>query len=80
MWICGAFVYIGAQTTSATNIGLVFAATPVAIALAGAWLLHEKVRPTQCIGMALALCGVLVVIAKGAAANLLAVRFTVGDG
>jgi drug/metabolite transporter (DMT)-like permease len=80
MWICGAFVYIGAHTTSATDIALVFAATPVAIALAGAWLLHEKVRPTQCIGMALALCGVLVVIAKGAAANLLAVRFTVGDG
>jgi drug/metabolite transporter (DMT)-like permease len=80
MWICGAFVYIGAHTTSATDIALVFAATPVAIALASAWLLHEKVRPTQRIGMALALCGVLVVIAKGDAANLLAVRFTVGDG
>jgi drug/metabolite transporter (DMT)-like permease len=80
MWVCGAFVYIGAHTTSATNIGLIYAATPVAIALAGAWLLHERVTTQQRLGMALALAGVLFVIAKGAPANLLAVRFTVGDG
>ncbi len=80
MWVCGAFVYIGAHTTSATNIGLIYAATPVAIALAGAWLLHERVTRQQRLGMALALAGVLFVIAKGEPANLLAVRFTVGDG
>ena len=43
MWVCGAFVYQGAHTTSATNIGLIYAATPVAIALAGTKLLHERV-------------------------------------
>jgi len=80
MWICGVFVYVGAQTTSATNIGLIYAATPRAIALAGAWVLHERVTPRQRVGMAPALCGVLFVIAKGDASNLLAVRFTVGDG
>jgi drug/metabolite transporter (DMT)-like permease len=80
MWICGAFVYIGARTTSATNIGLIYAATPVAIAMAGALLLHERVSRAQRIGMALALCGVLVVIAKGDASNLHVVRFSVGDG
>jgi len=80
MWICGAFVYIGARTTSATNIGLIYAATPMAIALAGALLLHERVTLRQRVGMGLALCGVLFVIAKGDASNLLAVRFTVGDG
>jgi drug/metabolite transporter (DMT)-like permease len=80
MWICGAFVYIGAASTSATNIGLIYAATPVAIALAGAWLLHERVTPRQRIGMGLALGGVLLVVAKGDVANLLAVRFTAGDG
>lgn len=80
MWICGAFVYQGAHTTSATNIGLIYAATPVAIALAGAKLLHEPVSAAQRAGMALALAGVLYVIAKGDPANLLQVRFTVGDG
>ena len=79
MWVCGAFVYIGAHTTSAVNIGLIYAATPVAIALASAKLLHERVSTSQRAGMALALVGVLFVIAKGQPANLLAVRFTVGD-
>jgi len=79
MWVCGAFVYIGAHTTSAVNIGLIYAATPVAIALASAKLLHERVSSSQRAGMALALVGVLFVIAKGQPANLLAVRFTVGD-
>ena len=55
MWVCGAFVYIGAHTTSAVNIGLIYAATPVAIALAGTRLLHERVTAAQRLGMALAL-------------------------
>jgi drug/metabolite transporter (DMT)-like permease len=79
MWICGAFVYQGAMTTSAVNIGLIYAATPVAIAFASTRLLHERVSAWQRAGMALALCGVLFVITKGDLANLRAVRFTVGD-
>lgn len=80
MWICGAFVYIGAHTTSAVNIGLIYAATPVAIALAGAKLLREPVSMAQRVGMALALAGVLYVIAKGDLGNLRAIRFSIGDG
>ena len=79
MWICGAFVYQGAQTTSAVNIGLIYAATPVAIALVSTRLLHEHVSAWQRAGMALALAGVVFVIAKGEPANLLSVRFAVGD-
>jgi len=80
MWICGAFVYIGAMSTSATNIGLIYAATPVAIAFAGTKLLHERVSAWQRTGMALALCGVLYVVLKGDLGNLWRVRFTIGDG
>lgn len=80
MWICGAFVYIGARSTSATNIGLIYAATPVGIALAGRWVLHEKTTRLQRIAMLLALVGVLFVIAKGSVANLMAVQFVAGDG
>ena len=79
MWICGAFVYQGAHTTSAINIGLIYAATPVAIAFASARLLHERLSTWQRVGLGLALCGVLFVIAKGDLGNLLAVRFSVGD-
>ena len=80
MWICGAFVYIGGHTTSSANIALIYAATPIAIALASARLLHERLTATQRVGVALALAGVLFVIAKGEPARLLAVRFTAGDG
>jgi drug/metabolite transporter (DMT)-like permease len=79
MWICGAFVYQGAHTTSAINIGLIYAATPVAIAFASTQLLGERVSAWQRAGMALALCGVVFVIAKGETGNLLTVRFMVGD-
>lgn len=79
MWICGAFVYQGAHTTSAVNIGLIYAASPVAIALASTRLLHEHLSRGQRVGTALALAGVVFVVTKGEPANLRAVRFTVGD-
>lgn len=80
MWICGAWVYIGGQSTSATNIALIYAATPVAIAVAGVKLLHERMSVAQCWAVAAAVAGVLFVIAKGEIGRLGAVRFTAGDG
>jgi len=80
MWICGAWVYLGGQTTTSTNIALIYAATPVAIAVLSARLLHERLSAAQKLGGTLALLGLLFVIAKGQPQNLLAVRFTVGDG
>ena len=80
MWICGAIVYIGGQTTSSTNIGLIYAAAPIAIAVAGTRLLHERIARAQAAGIALALAGVVFVIAKGSLGNLLTVRLTPGDG
>ncbi|MEY4748691.1 MAG: hypothetical protein RIQ60_905 [Pseudomonadota bacterium] len=80
MWVCGAFVYLGGQSTASINIGLFYAATPVLIALASARLLHERFSAGQRRGLVLALTGVLVVVVKGDFENLLAVRFTRGDG
>lgn len=79
MWICGAFVYIGAQTTGALNIALIYAVAPVGIAVCGIVLLHERMSAAQRLGAALAVAGVLYVIARGDVANLLGVRFTLGD-
>jgi drug/metabolite transporter (DMT)-like permease len=79
MWICGAWVYIAGQTTTATNIALIYAATPVAIAVLGVRLLHERMSLTQRIAVPFALAGVLLIIARGDPRNLLAVRFSVGD-
>jgi drug/metabolite transporter (DMT)-like permease len=79
MGICGAWVYQGARSTTATNIALLYAATPVAIAALSTRLLGEHLRLRQKAGALLALAGVLFVIAKGQPMNLLAVRFTTGD-
>ena len=91
MWVCGAFVYIGGQTTRAANIALLYAATPIAIAVVGAWLLDgrvdekrgqragERLGRAQWAGVACALTGVLYVIAQGRLGQLAAVQWVVGD-
>jgi drug/metabolite transporter (DMT)-like permease len=79
MWVCGAFVYLGGHTTSAINIGLIYAVTPVGIAVVGVRLLGERMNPAQWVAVVLALAGVLVVVSRGSLGNLLAVRFTQGD-
>ena len=79
MWICGAFVYQAGHTTSATNIALLYAVAPVAITAVSLRLLGERMAAAQRVGVALALSGVVFIIAKGDLDNLLAVRLAVGD-
>jgi drug/metabolite transporter (DMT)-like permease len=79
MWVCGAFVYQAGHSTSATNIALLYAVTPVAITAVSLRMLKERMGLAQRVGVALALSGVVFVIAKGNLDNLLAVRLAVGD-
>ncbi len=79
MYICGAWLYMAGHSTSATNIALIYAATPLGIAVFGARLLRERLGPPQWAGVVLALLGLLIVIFKGDASRLLGVRLTAGD-
>lgn len=79
MWICGAFVYIGAHTSSALNIGLIYAASPILVVLLGRLINKEPLSTGRVAGIVLCLSGVAWVFAKGQLGNLLAVRFTSGD-
>src|SRR5690606_937411 len=65
MWICGAFVYIGAETSPAVNIGLLYALAPVLIAVLSIRLLGEQLTLVQATGAVVALCGVAVILFKG---------------
>ena len=47
MWVCGAFVYVGGRSTTAVNIGLIYAGSPVLIALASALWLQAPAGPPQ---------------------------------
>jgi drug/metabolite transporter (DMT)-like permease len=79
MWICGAWVYIGGQTTAAVNIALIYSISPVLVVAASALWLNEHVSKTQLAGVFLALAGVLHVVLKGQWARLGDVAFVVGD-
>jgi drug/metabolite transporter (DMT)-like permease len=80
MWVCGAFVYIGGRTTQALNIGLLYAVSPVLIALLAALQLRERFGAVQALGVALALGGVLHILFKGRWETLAQLRITPGDG
>jgi drug/metabolite transporter (DMT)-like permease len=79
MWVCGAFVYVGGHSTTAVNIGLIYAGSPVLIALASALWLHERFGVKQWLGVALAIGGVVHIIIKGQWTALADVRINGGD-
>ena len=79
MWVCGAFVYIGGRSTAAVNIGLLYAASPVLIAMFSAIWLRERFGLLQATGVALALAGVLHVLVRGQWGGLAEVRLNPGD-
>ncbi|MBL8326450.1 MAG: DMT family transporter [Rubrivivax sp.] len=79
MWICGAWVYIAARTTSAANIALIYSVAPVAIAIVGVKVLHERMSRPQWLAIASALAGVVFVVARGDLGNLLALKLAPGD-
>ena len=79
MWICGAFVYIGGETTEALNIGLLYAIAPVLIAVASALMFDDRLRGLQMLGLCMSLLGMLIIVLKGHWGNLLEVNFTRGD-
>ena len=54
MLICGAWVYLGAQTTAAMNIALIYTASPVLIAVGAAAFLGDRLAPRQMAGVLLA--------------------------
>jgi drug/metabolite transporter (DMT)-like permease len=79
MGVCGAFVYIGAETTTATNIGLLYASAPVMIVFL-AWRFYgERLTAIQVLGGLVCLVGVLWIIARGDISAFKSLQFTIGD-
>jgi drug/metabolite transporter (DMT)-like permease len=79
MMVCGAWVYIGAQTTSAMNIALIYAASPVLIALGAVLWLGEAFSWRQGLGVLVAMAGVFHVVVKGQWLRLSQVQWVAGD-
>jgi drug/metabolite transporter (DMT)-like permease len=79
MWICGVWVYIGARSTSATNIALIYTLSPVFIALVSTVWLRERLGLMQWLGIALAFVGLVHVVIRGRWVALAEVRLVAGD-
>lgn len=79
MGVCGAFVYIGADTTTATNIGLIYAAAPILIVVVARLGYGEPLSRRQAVGVAVCLAGVVAIVCRGELSVLLGLRFAVGD-
>ncbi len=79
MWICGAAVYFAGQTTSVMNISLIYAASPVMIAVGSVLWLHEPFSKRQALGVVGALAGVVHVVVQGEWQRLGQMEFVPGD-
>ncbi len=79
MGICGAFPYIGAHTTTANNIGLIYALSPIFVIIFARILYGAHLNKRQMLGVVFAFSGVLVIVAKGNIAVIQEMRFTTGD-
>jgi drug/metabolite transporter (DMT)-like permease len=79
MWVCGAFVYQGGRNTQAINIALIYAISPVLIALISTKLMHEQQSRLQQFGFLLGIAGALVVVGKGSLQSFLSMQMNMGD-
>lgn len=72
-------VYVGLQTTTATNGVLLNTTNPVIIILISWLFLHQRLRWWQALGVAVAFLGALTIITRADLQVLLALRFNAGD-
>ncbi len=78
----GAFntlLYSGLQTTTALNSMLIQSAQPALILMLGGLVMRDRTSARQIAGVLVSLAGVLIVIARGDLALLLALRLNAGD-
>lgn len=73
------FIYLGVQTTQATNATLMQSAIPILILIISSLFLGETVVRRQWLGVAISLTGVLMLVAKGDPQVLMTLSFNRGD-
>ena len=77
--VCGAFPFLAGETTTVTNMGIIYTSSPIFIILISSIFFGEKINFIQIIGLILCLTGVFVIIIKGNFNLLINLKFTIGD-
>ncbi|MGC6530181.1 MAG: EamA family transporter, partial [Candidatus Puniceispirillaceae bacterium] len=79
MGLCGGPVYLAGELTTATNIGLIYSAAPLLIALLAFVGFRETLTKRQGLGLTLGLIGVVMILSQAEMARLFDLRFNTGD-
>jgi drug/metabolite transporter (DMT)-like permease len=77
--VCGAFPFLAGETTTVTNMGIIYTSSPIFIILISAIFFQEKINFLKIIGLISCLIGVFVIITKGDLDLLIKLNFTIGD-
>ena len=77
--VCGAFPFLAGETTTVTNMGIIYTSSPIFIILITAFFFGEKISLAKMIGLVACLLGVFLIIIKGDLDLLLNLNFTIGD-
>jgi drug/metabolite transporter (DMT)-like permease len=79
MFICGGIVYLALRETTATNGTLIYTIPPVIIILIERLWRKRPLTWRESIGVALAVLGVVIIVAKGSLQTLIDLDFNAGD-
>tara|TARA_B110000240_G_scaffold189599_1_gene229778 strand:- start:429 stop:1085 length:657 start_codon:yes stop_codon:yes gene_type:complete len=77
--VCGAFPFLAGQTTTVTNMGIIYSSSPIFIILISSIFFKEKINFLRIFGLASCLTGVFAIIIKGDLSLLISLKFTIGD-
>ena len=77
--VCGAFPFLAGQTTTITNMGIIYTSSPIFIILISNIFFREKINFLKVVGLCSCLVGVFAIIIKGDLSLLINLKFTIGD-
>ena len=77
--VCGAFPFLAGQTTTVTNMGIIYSSSPIFIILISSIFFKEKINFLRIVGLISCLVGVFAIIIKGNLSLLISLKFTIGD-
>jgi drug/metabolite transporter (DMT)-like permease len=63
--VCGAFPFLAGETTTVTNMGIIYTSSPIFIIMISAIFFNENINLTKIIGLVSCLIGVFAIIIKG---------------
>ena len=77
--VCGAFPMLAGQTTTVTNMGIIYTSSPIFIILISSFFFNERLSKSQLLGLLFCFLGVISIIIKGDLNLLINLEFTSGD-